>query len=118
MAMAAMVAIQIRNNGFVIALVVMIMTAAGNENPKIAISGFSLLAMVMLGRDEFVRMRFACLLHLVLVRGQRNRLQADQKGHEVENDFSYHSNTLASKRVKIKRLPVLPALRHQTVWQS
>lgn len=116
MTMAAMVTIQIRNHGFVIALIVMIMTATGNKNPKIAFMGLLARAMVMLVRYDFVHVRFASLMHLVLVRGQRDRLQADQKDHEVESEFSIHPCTLASKRAKIKWLPVLPVLLHQKVW--
>lgn len=92
-----------------------VMTGFGNKNTKIVRLWRVASMLVRMGfGDDLVHMRFASLMHLMLVGRERNRLQADQKDHEIKDEFSFHATTIASRRSKIKQLHVWLSLLRLT----
>ena len=96
----------------------MVMTGFGNKHTIIVWLCRVASVLVRMGfGDDLVHMRFASLMHLMLVGRECNRLQANQKDHEVKDEFSFHVTTIASSRSKIKQLHERLFLLHLTTWR-
>lgn len=97
----------------------MVMTGFGNKHTIIVwLCRVASVLVVRMGfGDNLAHMRFASLMHLMLVGRECNRLQADQKDHEIKDEFSFHVTTIASRRSKIKQLHVRLSLLRLTAWR-